>query len=136
MGNENQKYKEKMQKIKMAREKMMEKKTDKKGLVIVNTGKGKGKSSAAFGMILRCIAHEMPCAVVQFIKGSWETGERQLITQNFSDLCEFYAMGEGFTWETQDRERDVNAAQHAWSKAKELMEIKMDISHYLITHIS
>jgi cob(I)alamin adenosyltransferase len=72
-------------------------------------------------MILRCIAHEMTCAVVQFIKGAWDTGERRIIEANFSDLCEFHAMGEGFTWETQDRERDVATAEKGWQKAVSLM---------------
>jgi cob(I)alamin adenosyltransferase len=72
-------------------------------------------------MILRCVAHGMPCAVVQFIKGAWDTGERRLLTENFADLCQFFAMGEGFTWETQDRARDIAAAQAGWEKAKELI---------------
>jgi len=96
-------------------------KTDKKGLVIVHTGKGKGKSSAAFGMIFRCIAHDMKCAVVQFIKGGMSTGERDLILSKFSDACAFHTMGEGFTWETQDKSRDIEMAQAAWEKAKELI---------------
>ncbi|WP_138468253.1 cob(I)yrinic acid a,c-diamide adenosyltransferase [Poseidonocella sp. HB161398] len=112
---------EKMAKKKASRDKIMATKTEEKGLVIVHTGKGKGKSSAAFGMIFRSIAHGMPCAVVQFIKGGMETGERTLITQHFSDLCEFHTMGEGFTWETQDRTRDMEMAQAAWAKAKELI---------------
>ncbi|MFV2033523.1 MAG: cob(I)yrinic acid a,c-diamide adenosyltransferase [Halocynthiibacter sp.] len=111
----------KMAKKKAARDKIMATKTNKKGLIIVHTGKGKGKSSAAFGMIFRCIAHDMQCAVVQFIKGSMETGERNLITGQFSDICEFHAMGEGFTWETQDRGRDTEMAAAAWEKAKELI---------------
>ena len=112
---------EKMAKKKAARDKIMATKTDEKGLVIVHTGKGKGKSTAAFGMIFRHIAHGMPSAVVQFIKGGMSTGERDLILSRFSDLCEFHTMGEGFTWETQDRARDVTAAQAAWTKAKELI---------------
>jgi len=96
-------------------------KSGDKGLIIVHTGAGKGKSSSGFGMILRCIAHGMPCAVVQFIKGAWDTGERRLLTQNFGDLCQFHAMGEGFTWETQDRQRDIEAAQAGWEKATELI---------------
>jgi cob(I)alamin adenosyltransferase len=79
-------------------------------------------------MILRCVAHGMPCAVVQFIKGAWDTGERRLITGYFSDLCQFHAMGEGFTWETQDKTRDIAAARAGWEKAKELIrnpEIRM-----------
>jgi len=111
----------KMAKKKVARDKIMATKTEKKGLIIVHTGKGKGKSSSAFGMIFRCIAHKMPCAVVQFIKGGMDTGERNLITENFDDLCQFYTMGEGFTWETQDKSRDIEMAQAAWEKAKELI---------------
>ena len=111
----------KMAKKKAARDKIMASKTEERGLVIVHTGKGKGKSSAAFGMIFRCISHDMHCAVVQFIKGAMSTGERDLIQRHFADLCEFHTMGEGFTWETQDRARDVAAAQRAWDKAKELI---------------
>lgn len=111
----------KMAKKKAARDKIMATKTEARGLVIVHTGKGKGKSSAAFGMIFRCIAHGMPCAVVQFIKGAMPTGERSLIEAHFADLCAFHTMGEGFTWETQDRTRDVAAARAAWEKAKELI---------------
>lgn len=111
----------KMAKIKAARDRMMMTKSDGKGLIIVHTGTGKGKSTAAFGMVLRCIAHGMPCAVVQFIKGAWDTGERRLFTTRFADLCEFHAMGEGFTWETQDRQRDIAAARAAWEKAKTLI---------------
>lgn len=111
----------KMAKKKIARDKIMATKTDQKGLIIVHTGKGKGKSSAAFGMIFRCIAHDMKCAVVQFIKGGMSSGERELIEGKFSDTCEFYAMGEGFTWETQDRGRDVEMAAAAWEKAKDLI---------------
>lgn len=114
-------HSEKMAKKKQAREKIMATKTDEKGLVIVHTGKGKGKSTAGFGMIFRHIAHKKPCAVVQFIKGAWETGERRLLTGHFSDLCQFHAMGEGFTWETQDRARDIAAARAGWEKAKELI---------------
>lgn len=112
---------EKMAKIKAARDRMMAGKTGEKGLIIVHSGAGKGKSSAAFGMILRCIAQDMPCAVVQFIKGAMASGERDLLTRHFPGLCQFYTMGEGFTWETQDRARDIAAAQAAWNKAKELI---------------
>ena len=111
----------KMAKKKAARDKIMATKSGDKGLIIVHTGAGKGKSSSGFGMILRCIAHDMPCAVVQFIKGAWDTGERRMIEAHFSDLCEFHAMGEGFTWETQDRARDVAMAAKGWEKAKELI---------------
>lgn len=73
-------------------------------------------------MIMRCIAHQMPCAVVQFIKGTWVTGERKLLTEKFQDECTFVVSGEGFTWETQDRERDIAAAQAGWQRAKELIK--------------
>lgn len=112
---------QKMAKKKAARDKIMATKEGEKGLIIVHTGAGKGKSSSGFGMILRCIAHEMPCAVVQFIKGAWDTGERRLIEGHFGDLCQFFAMGEGFTWETQDKEKDIAAARRGWEKAKDLI---------------
>ena len=117
----DERHTSKMMKKKAARDKMMAQKTGDKGLIIVLTGAGKGKSSSAFGMILRSIAHGFPCAVVQFIKGAWDTGERRLITENFGALCQFHAMGEGFTWETQDRTRDIAAARAGWEKAKELI---------------
>ena len=108
----------KMRKIKAARDKMMENKTEKKGLIIVNTGAGKGKSSSGFGMILRCIGNDMQSAVVQFIKGSWMTGERKILREKFSSQVQFVVSGEGFTWETQDKDRDIAAAQAGWAKAK------------------
>ncbi|MDE4097257.1 cob(I)yrinic acid a,c-diamide adenosyltransferase [Phaeobacter gallaeciensis] len=111
----------KMAKKKAARDRMMANKDGEKGLIIVHTGPGKGKSSSGFGMIMRCIAHGMPSAVVQFIKGAWQTGERTLIEQHFGDLCQFYAMGEGFTWETQDKARDIAVARAGWEKAKEMI---------------
>ena len=111
----------KMAKKKAARDRIMATKTEERGLLIVHTGKGKGKSTAAFGMIFRCIAHGMPCAVVQFIKGAMATGERDLIGRHFAHLCQFRTMGEGFTWETQDRARDVAAARAAWEVAKGLI---------------
>ncbi len=111
----------KMAKKKAARDKIMAGKTDEKGLIIVHTGKGRGKSTAAFGMIFRCIAHGMHSAVVQFIKGGMSTGERDLILSKFADACAFHTMGEGFTWETQDKARDIEMAQAAWEKAKELI---------------
>lgn len=120
-NKETDRHAMKMAKKKAARDKIMATKTDKKGLVIVHTGKGKGKSSAAFGMIFRCIAHDMQCAVVQFIKGGMECGERNLILDKFGDICEFHTMGEGFTWETQDKTRDIEMAQAAWEKSKELI---------------
>jgi len=121
MVDENQRHTEKMKKIKAARDKIMATKTEEKGLIMVHTGAGKGKSSSGFGMIMRCIAHGMPCAVVQFIKGTWMTGERKLLTEQFAQACAFVVSGEGFTWETQDRERDIAAAQAGWARAKELI---------------
>ena len=118
----NAQHAQKMAKKNAARDKIMATKTEQRGLLIVHTGKGKGKSTAAFGMVFRCIAHEIPCAVVQFIKGGMATGERDLIETHFSDICQFHTMGEGFTWETQDRERDIQHAQAAWAKAKELIK--------------
>jgi len=128
MTDVNERHKEKMQKIKAARDKLMATKTQEKGLIIVHTGAGKGKSSSAFGMIMRCIAHGMPCAVVQFIKGTWSTGEREFLRERFADECQFVVSGEGFTWDTQDRERDIAAAQAGWEKAKAFIrdpEIRM-----------
>ncbi len=121
MTDDTERHAVKMAKKKAARDKIMATKTGEKGLVIVHTGKGKGKSSAAFGMIFRCIAHDMRCAVVQFIKGGMSTGERDLILRHFTETCAFYTMGEGFTWETQDRTRDTEMAQAAWTKARELI---------------
>ncbi|MEL6216877.1 MAG: cob(I)yrinic acid a,c-diamide adenosyltransferase [Pseudomonadota bacterium] len=112
---------EKMKKIKAARDRLMETKTEEKGLIIVHTGAGKGKSSSAFGMIIRCIAHGMPCAVVQFIKGTWSTGEKEFLRERFADECQFHVSGEGFTWETQDRQRDMAAATAGWEIAKRLI---------------
>jgi len=112
----------KMAKKKAARDKIMATKTEERGLIIVHSGKGKGKSTAAFGMIFRHIAHGMPSAVVQFIKGGMSTGERDLILERFSDLCQFHTMGEGFTWETQDKSRDMEMAEAAWEKAKALIK--------------
>ena len=118
---EDARHAAKMAKKKAVRDRMMAEKSGEKGLIIVHTGAGKGKSSAAFGMIVRCVAHGFPCAVVQFIKGAWDTGERRIFIEHFGDLCQFHAMGGGFTWETQDRARDIAAAQAGWEKAKELI---------------
>ena len=119
--NTDARHASKMAKKKVARDKIMATKEGEKGLIIVHTGAGKGKSSSGFGMILRCIAHDMPCAVVQFIKGAWDTGERRMIEAHFAHLCQFHAMGEGFTWETQDRARDIAMAEKGWAKAKEMI---------------
>ncbi len=91
-----------------------------KGLLIVNTGSGKGKSTAGFGLLMRALGHGWPVGVVQFIKGTWQTGERAAIAR-FSDLVSWHVMGEGFTWEMQDKARDIAAAEAGWAKARELM---------------
>jgi cob(I)alamin adenosyltransferase len=96
-------------------------KTIEKGLLIVHTGKGKGKSTAAFGLLLRAIGRGFQCGVVQFGKGAWQSGERSAI-ERFGDQVKWYTLGEGFTWETQDRARDVAAAERAWASATELMD--------------
>ena len=129
MTDDTERHNMKMAKKKAARDKIMATKTEEKGLVIVHTGKGKGKSTAAFGMIFRHIAHGRKCAVVQFIKGGMSTGERDMILDRFTDLCEFHTMGEGFTWETQDKSRDIEMAQADWAKAKELI---LDESNHMV----
>ncbi|MBI1206369.1 MAG: cob(I)yrinic acid a,c-diamide adenosyltransferase [Azospirillum sp.] len=107
---------EKMAAKKAARAKILANKTVEKGLLIVHTGKGKGKSTAAFGMVMRAIGHGFKVAVVQFVKGKWETGER-VVLEAFPDQVEIATMGEGFTWETQDRQRDLAAARAGWDRA-------------------
>jgi len=111
---------EKMKKKKAARDKIIATKTIEKGLVIVHTGKGKGKSTAAFGMVFRAIGNGMKVGVVQFVKGKWSTGERKVLDA-FPDQVTLATMGEGFTWETQDRQRDMRAAREAWEKAKTMI---------------
>ncbi len=111
---------EKAAKRRAARAKIMATKTIEKGLLIVHTGKGKGKSTAAFGMVMRCLGHGLRVGVVQFVKGRWETGERGLL-ERFPELVTINTMGMGFTWETQDRARDIAAARAAWEQAKALM---------------
>ena len=113
-------HKAKMAKRKAVQDAEVAAKTIEKGLLIVHTGKGKGKSTAAFGLVLRALGHGLRVGVVQFVKGAWETGERKRI-ERFADQVEWHAMGEGFTWETQDRARDIAAAERAWAKAQELM---------------
>jgi cob(I)alamin adenosyltransferase len=113
-------HKDKMAKKKASRDKLMAKKQGAKGLVIVHTGPGKGKSTAAFGMAIRCVGHGFTVGIVQFIKGAWDTAERSVMV-GFGDRVVFKAMGEGFTWETQDRARDVAAAARAWNEARTLL---------------
>jgi cob(I)alamin adenosyltransferase len=116
----NRRHNEKMARRKAARERMLATKTEERGLLIVHTGKGKGKSTAAFGMVLRCLGHGMRVGIVQFVKGVWTTGER-LALERFGDLVTCRAMGEGFTWDTQDRGRDITAARKAWETAKAMI---------------
>jgi cob(I)alamin adenosyltransferase len=116
----NRRHAEKAAKRKAARDRMLAGKTEERGLVILHTGTGKGKSTAAFGMVLRCLGHGMRVGIVQFVKGAWKTGERDVL-QRFPDLVTMRAMGEGFTWETQDRARDIAAARAAWEMAKAML---------------
>jgi cob(I)alamin adenosyltransferase len=119
---------EKMKKRQAAREKIQATKTIEKGLLIVNTGKGKGKSTAALGLIMRAAGHGMRVAFVQFIKGSWDTGEKHALAR-FSDLVTHRVMGDGFTWDTQDRQRDIASARKAWEQALEFIR---DDEHELV----
>jgi cob(I)alamin adenosyltransferase len=114
-------HRAKMIKRKEVQDREVASKTLEKGLLVVHTGPGKGKSTAAFGLMLRALGRGFRVGVVQFVKGAWETGER-LALERFADQIEWHTMGEGFTWETQDRGRDIAAAGRAWSKAKELMD--------------
>lgn len=123
----NARHTDKMKKKKAARDKIIATKTIEKGLVMVHTGKGKGKSTAAFGVVFRAIGNGMRVGVVQFVKGKWGTGERKVL-EAFPDQVEMTAMGDGFTWETQDRQRDIQAAKQAWERAKEMiMDEKLDL---------
>ena len=112
---------EKMRKKKVARDKIIATKTIEKGLVMVHTGKGKGKSTAAFGVVFRALGNGMKVGIIQFVKGKWQTGERVMLEKLGGENVTMTAMGDGFTWETQDRARDIEAAEAAWSRAKELI---------------
>ena len=112
---------EKMRKVQAARERAQAAKTIEKGLLIVNTGKGKGKSTAAFGLVLRAVGHGMRVGVVQFIKGTWDTGEGRVLRERFNDLVTYRVMGDGFTWDTQDRRADTASARRAWEAALALI---------------
>ena len=117
----NRRANEKARKRKLARDKMLASKTKEKGLLIVHTGKGKGKSTAAFGLALRAIGNGMKVGIVQFVKGKWETGERAVL-EGFAEQVEIRTMGEGFTWDTQDRARDIRAAEAAWQASTAMIE--------------
>lgn len=114
----DEQYRQKMQRRKQVQSERVAKASQEKGLIIVNTGNGKGKTTAALGMVMRSLGHGYQVAIVQFIKGAWEPAEKAVLSQWESQLV-FHAMGEGFTWETQDRERDIQKANQAWEKALE-----------------
>jgi cob(I)alamin adenosyltransferase len=116
----NRRHNEKAARRKAARDRMLATKTGERGLLIVHTGTGKGKSTAAFGIVLRCLGHGMRVGIVQFVKGVWHTGERTAL-EHFGDLVTCRAMGEGFTWDTQDRARDIAAARRAWETAQAMI---------------
>lgn len=109
-------YKRKMERRKEVQEQRLAKRNVEKGLIIVNTGNGKGKTTAALGIVLRSLGHGFKVAIVQFIKGGWEPAEKAALS-HWPEQLAFHAMGEGFTWETQDRDRDIQTAQAAWEKA-------------------
>lgn len=117
---EAERHKAKMAKRKAVQDAEIASKQIEKGVLLVHTGPGKGKSTAAFGLVLRALGHGWRVGVVQFIKGAWQTGEREAL-QRFGDQISWHTMGEGFTWETQDKARDIAAATRAWAKTKELM---------------
>src|ERR1700730_17723232 len=116
----NRLHREKMARRQAARRKVLATKTEERGLLIVHTGAGKGKSTAAFGMVLRCLGHGMRVGIVQFVKRAWETGERKVLGA-YPDLVTCRAMGGGFTWDTQDRARDIAAARAAWEAGKAMI---------------
>src|SRR5262245_32489417 len=117
---DRQRHRAKMAKRKAVQDAEVAGKTIEKGLLIVNTGSGKGKTTAAFGLALRMLGHGRRVGVVQFVKGAWHTGEKDALAA-FGNRIEWHSMGEGFTWETQDKARDIAAAERAWEKAQELM---------------
>jgi cob(I)alamin adenosyltransferase len=119
-NDEEAHHRAKMQRRKSVQDAEVAEKTVEKGLLIVHTGAGKGKSTAAFGLLLRMLGHGRKVGVVQFIKGAWSTGERSVL-ERFGELVTWHTMGEGFTWETQDRARDVAACRRAWGKTLELL---------------
>ncbi|MBZ8180677.1 cob(I)yrinic acid a,c-diamide adenosyltransferase [Oscillatoria salina] len=114
----SEQYKRKMQRRKEVQQQRVAERSVEKGLIIVHTGNGKGKTTAALGMVMRSLGHGFRVAIVQFIKGAWEPAEKAVLSQ-WKEQLVFHAMGEGFTWETQDRERDTQKAIEAWSTALE-----------------
>ena len=122
----SEQYRQKMQRKEVQAQRVAQA-SKQKGLIIINTGNGKGKTTASLGMVLRSLGHGYRVAIVQFIKGAWEPAEKaafqhwRIATDGKPPQLEFYAMGEGFTWETQDRERDIEKAQEAWEKSLEFI---------------
>jgi cob(I)alamin adenosyltransferase len=133
-AEEEARHAAKMAKRKAVQDAEVAGKTIEKGLLIVHTGPGKGKSTAAFGLVLRMVGHGRKTAVVQFIKGAWSTGERVALAR-FADLVTWHTMGEGFTWETQDRARDVAACRRAWETALGLLA-RDDISLVVLDELN
>ncbi|MEM9219423.1 MAG: cob(I)yrinic acid a,c-diamide adenosyltransferase [Cyanobacteria bacterium P01_F01_bin.150] len=128
-SNTTEQYQKKMQRRKEVQDQRLAERNKEKGLIIVHTGNGKGKTTAALGMVMRSLGHGFRVTVIQFIKGAWEPAEKAVFGK-WPDQLEFYAMGEGFTWETQNRERDIEMAQKAWAKAVEAIknpEIKVTL---------
>ncbi|MDH3738215.1 MAG: cob(I)yrinic acid a,c-diamide adenosyltransferase [Alphaproteobacteria bacterium] len=118
--NDDARWAEKKRKQKAARDKMLARKTKEKGLLMVHTGKGKGKTTAAMGLVMRALGHGKRVGIVQFVKGKWETGER-VVLEKFADQITIAVMGEGFSWDSQDRQRDIAAAEAAWAAAQEMI---------------
>jgi cob(I)alamin adenosyltransferase len=120
-GLSDEQYRKKMQRRKEVQEQRLDARSQEKGLIIVHTGNGKGKTTAALGMVLRSLGHGHKVAIVQFIKGAWEPAEKSALS-HWPEQLAFHAMGEGFTWETQDRARDILKAEEAWAKALEYIQ--------------
>ena len=130
-----ERHAQKMAKKARAREKIMASKEIEKGLLIVHTGKGKGKSTAAFGMALRALGHGMRVAVIQFIKGSRDIGEKKALAC-FGDQVRFFACGEGFTWETQNLEKDRELARKTWTEAEEVLSPGSDFDLVVLDELN
>lgn len=136
-NDKSQRHKQRQQRIKEQVDARIARATDEKGILMVITGNGKGKSTAGFGTVARAVGHGLKASVVQFIKGTWDCGERDLLAQHGVD---FYVMGTGFTWETQDREKDMQAAAQAWADAEKLLQddtidlVLLDELTYMVTY--
>ncbi|QDH17759.1 cob(I)yrinic acid a,c-diamide adenosyltransferase [Swingsia samuiensis] len=133
-SDEDRRHREKMKKWKELQDKEVANKKISKGVLAVHTGAGKGKSTAAFGVALRMLGHGKKVVVVQFIKGAWLTGEREAL-KRFDDLVEWHSMGEGFTWDTQDKQRDIAACERGWSVAQEALK-KEDVALVILDELN